>query len=200
VADHLQRVSVDSQGNQADGASTWGRMDAHGQTIVFSSVAGNLVEDDDNGVSDIFVHYPDTGLTLRISLPAASDSEPRPARHPAIDGSGTGIVYDQGASDRRIHLHNLLYGSGEVLTDAIDLWGEPVDSHHPGISGDGRYIVYLRNTREAVYGSSDCRVVLIDRESNETTKTLCAATLDQLVEPVPIIDPATIAVQWIEGK
>ncbi len=200
AADHLQRVSVDSQGNQADGASTWARMDGMGQTVVFSSEATNLAAVDSNGVSDIFSRDLRTGETRRISLDPGPGAEPNPARHPAIDGSGTEIVYDRGGNNRQIHLHNLLYGAGDVLTDAIDLWGEPVDSHHPGISPDGRYIVFLRNNRDAVKDTSDCHVVRIDRKENMSTEDSCAALLDQLEEPAPVIDPVTNEIQWIEGR
>jgi Tol biopolymer transport system component len=50
------RVSVDSAGQQADGASTDPDISADGSTVAFFSAATNLVAEDTNGFPDIFVH------------------------------------------------------------------------------------------------------------------------------------------------
>src|SRR5690606_36027526 len=47
-------VSVDSVGNQSTGDSWDASISADGSVVVFSSGASNLVEDDDNGETDIF--------------------------------------------------------------------------------------------------------------------------------------------------
>jgi len=49
-----QRVSVDSSGAEANGASNWSAISADGQIVAFDSGAGNLVAGD-NGYIDVFV-------------------------------------------------------------------------------------------------------------------------------------------------
>ena len=61
------RVSVDTAGRQADGASVGPSITADGRFVAFSSSATNLVHEDRNGVSDVFVHDRMTGRTTRSS-------------------------------------------------------------------------------------------------------------------------------------
>ncbi|MEM7798250.1 MAG: hypothetical protein AAF633_03590 [Chloroflexota bacterium] len=51
------RASVDSNGNESNQHSYESEISANGQYVVFTSAASNLVEDDTNGATDIFVHY-----------------------------------------------------------------------------------------------------------------------------------------------
>ncbi len=188
--DQLQRVSVDSRGNQADGASTWARMDAQGRIIVFSSEAGNLTEADNNGVSDIFTRDLWTGETRRISLDPEPDTEPLPARHPSIDGSGTEIVYDLGERIRQVRLHNQLDFANDPLSEVIDRWGQPIDGHHPVLSPSGRYLVYVRETRDAINDKSYCHLVWRDRGDDSETKEPCPEVITTTTmpgDPMPVL-------------
>ncbi|MFT5196441.1 MAG: hypothetical protein ACI85U_003473 [Candidatus Promineifilaceae bacterium] len=51
------RVSVASDGTQANGASTEPDISDNGAFVAFTSEATNLVSDDTNGYKDVFVHY-----------------------------------------------------------------------------------------------------------------------------------------------
>ncbi len=69
----LSRVSVSSSGEEGDQAcGTYLSLSADGQYVAFTSDAANLVENDTNGVRDVFVHNRQTGETFRASL--ATDS------------------------------------------------------------------------------------------------------------------------------
>jgi hypothetical protein len=50
-----QRVSIDSNGKEADGSSYEAFISANGRYVVFNSSAGNLVPVDNNGSDDVFV-------------------------------------------------------------------------------------------------------------------------------------------------
>jgi Tol biopolymer transport system component len=54
------RVSVASDGTQANDRSYWPAISADGRFVTFSSSASNLVPDDTNGTSDVFVHERST--------------------------------------------------------------------------------------------------------------------------------------------
>ncbi len=70
---NIERVSVNSQGEEAapDGQKL-GSQDAtitpDGRFVAFESNASNLVPDDNNGASDIFVRDRETGITTRVSV------------------------------------------------------------------------------------------------------------------------------------
>ena len=65
------RVSVDSSGNQGNYSSNYPSISADGRYVAFMSGATNLVAEDTNDVSDIFVSYP-----ASISLTALTISGP----------------------------------------------------------------------------------------------------------------------------
>lgn len=67
----VQRVSLSSQGAQANGASLDAAISADGRYVAFVSAATNLVISDTNQMSDTFVHDCLTGETTRVSV--ASD-------------------------------------------------------------------------------------------------------------------------------
>src|SRR5213078_1016671 len=66
-----ERVSVASDGTQANNASSYPVLSADGRFVAFDSAATDLVAGDTNGVSDVFVHDRQTGTTERVSV--ASD-------------------------------------------------------------------------------------------------------------------------------
>ncbi len=60
------RVSVASDGTQADRRSLWPAISADGRYVAFLSEATNLVAGDTNGYVDVFVHDAQTGATERV--------------------------------------------------------------------------------------------------------------------------------------
>jgi hypothetical protein len=64
----VRRASVDSKGNQANGASYLPAMSADGRYVSFTSEATNLVAGDTNAYPDVFVHDLRTGATTLVSV------------------------------------------------------------------------------------------------------------------------------------
>lgn len=67
------RISVDSNGNQANGSSAIGfvkssAISADGRYVVFQSVANNLVPGDTNNALDVFLRDTVAGTTTRVSV------------------------------------------------------------------------------------------------------------------------------------
>ena len=60
------RVSVSSQGEEASGGG--GKLTENGRFVFFNSSADNLVANDTNGFTDIFVHDRLTGDTTRVNV------------------------------------------------------------------------------------------------------------------------------------
>jgi len=63
----ISRVSVDSNGKEADFSSFIPTISANGRYIAFHSLATNLSQGDSNNERDVFVHDRVTGKTARIS-------------------------------------------------------------------------------------------------------------------------------------
>lgn len=66
-----QRVSVSSSGAQGNGSSGGGTgitISKNGRVVVFSSSASNLVANDTNAATDVFVHDRVAGITRRVSV------------------------------------------------------------------------------------------------------------------------------------
>src|SRR3954464_9669270 len=68
AATPIVRVSVASNGTQANGSSQVDAISADGRFIVFRSSATNLVAGDTNGQTDIFLHDTVTHTTTRALL------------------------------------------------------------------------------------------------------------------------------------
>jgi Tol biopolymer transport system component len=73
AAQTTRRLSVSSSGAEADGASVLVGISADARYVLFGSDATNIVADDTNGRTDLFVRNRSNGTTRRISLDASYD-------------------------------------------------------------------------------------------------------------------------------
>jgi len=92
------RVSVASDGTQADHHSSEASISDDGRFVAFRSLASNLVDGDANSRADIFVHDRTTGQTVRVGQPAVGESDGHSAA-PAISGNGAWIVFESDATN-----------------------------------------------------------------------------------------------------
>jgi Tol biopolymer transport system component len=65
----VKLASIGFDGRAATGPSSWPDLSEGGEMIVFVSAADNLVDNDVNGVDDIFLDQREAGLITRINLP-----------------------------------------------------------------------------------------------------------------------------------
>ncbi len=88
-----QRVSVNSSGQEGNGKSWSPVISYTGRYVAFSSFASNLVSNDTNNGSDIFVMDRDTGSIQRVSL-SSSEAQANCGSHdPAISSNGRYIAF-----------------------------------------------------------------------------------------------------------
>ena len=71
AAGDISRLSVSSNGDQANGFSHSADVSADGRFVAFRSDASNLVTGDTNANEDIFLRDRQTGQTTRISISSA---------------------------------------------------------------------------------------------------------------------------------
>ena len=105
-------VSVSSSGEQGNGNSESPSMSADGRFIAFRSSANNLVIDDTNDKSDIFVHDRNTGVTERVSLSSTGIQGDRASWAPSISVDGRFVAFHSNAT-------NLVIGDTNTIVDTF---------------------------------------------------------------------------------
>ncbi len=84
-----RRVSVDSNGVEANGFSVFPVISGDGSTVAFNSVASNLVPVDLNGVSDVFMASVATGAVRRVSEDSGGQGGDGASSEPCLNQDGT---------------------------------------------------------------------------------------------------------------
>jgi uncharacterized repeat protein (TIGR01451 family) len=90
--------SVNDAGAQGNDDSFDPVVDADGRFVSFDSVASNLVSDDMNNRSDVFVRDRQAGTTRRVSVGSNGEQGNLDSLGPAIDGDGQVIAFFSAAS------------------------------------------------------------------------------------------------------
>jgi hypothetical protein len=106
------RVSVDSSGGEANGTSFMGAISADGRFVAFGSHATNLVPDDRDFESDVFVHDLVTGATELASVNSAEEQQNGTSAGMDISADGRYVAFASAAS-------NLVPGDTNNQTDAF---------------------------------------------------------------------------------
>lgn len=89
-----ERVSVASNGAQANQSSGYSSISGDGRFVVFNSLADNLVQGDNNAMSDIFIHDRDTNQTNMVTVGSYNWNASRTgAGKTAISFDGRYIVF-----------------------------------------------------------------------------------------------------------
>ncbi|MDJ0805615.1 MAG: hypothetical protein QNJ78_02160 [Gammaproteobacteria bacterium] len=96
----IQRISVASDGGEANGNSNNPVIDAEGKRIAFTSGATNIAADQNDKTWDAFVHDRVTGDTLNLSSYLGGGGN-----RPAISDDGTTLSFTSGTDD--IYIVNL---------------------------------------------------------------------------------------------
>ncbi|MBI1851379.1 MAG: HYR domain-containing protein [Planctomycetes bacterium] len=175
------RISVDSAGAQGNGRSgaTLDRLliSADGRFVVFDSDATNLVADDTNARSDVFVRDRLTNETIRMSVDASGAQSNGTSVEPVISIDDRWVVFRSSAS-------NLVAGdangvddvfakdrqTGAVVRVSVSTAGvEASDSSFaPAVSSGGRYVVYESFASNLVAGDTNNTrdIFLTDRDAD----------------------------------
>jgi hypothetical protein len=112
------RISVASDGTQADSNSSHPAVSADGRYITYQSDATNLVTGDTNGRTDVFLYDTSTAVTTRISVASDGTQADGTSYTPAISADGRYITYISDAT-------TLVTGDTNESTDVF-LYGLPV--------------------------------------------------------------------------
>ena len=97
--DTTWRVSLGSGGAQGNGSSGGSTISANGRFVAFSWVATNLVPDDTNGKSDIFVRDRKTSTTIRVNFGPGGVQGNGGSGIATISADGRFVAFKSGASN-----------------------------------------------------------------------------------------------------
>jgi len=92
------RVSVDSNGAEADDSSRYPALCGDGHVVAFQSLATNLVANDNNARYDVFTHDV-SGTTERVSVDSNGSQANDVSDLPAISSDGRFVAFESGATD-----------------------------------------------------------------------------------------------------
>jgi Tol biopolymer transport system component len=161
------RVSVASDGSQADAGSTDGSLSADGRYVIFNSSAANLVAGDTNLVADVFVHDRVSGETVRVSV-ASDGSEPNgrsggsavsaDGRYVAFQSTASNLVpNDTNGSVDDVFVHDRATGETRLVnvSDAGMQATGSLNSLLSDMSADGRYVVFASAAGNLVPGDTN---------------------------------------------
>ena len=181
VAGSTELVSVSADGSSGgDSESSRGRISADGHYVAFFSRAANLVTDDTNGTTQIYVRDMQTGETVLASTDSNGAAGDAVSFNPAISADGSLVAFVSSASNliaedtggkSQVYLHNFI--SGETTLMSANLSGNPQNQNTVsaaiGMSDDGRYIVFSSNATDLVANDSGQEDVFVRDTVNNTT-------------------------------
>lgn len=162
-----QRVSIDSQGVEGNGSSIGpAAMSANGRFVVFSSEAGNLVEEDNNDTFDVFLHDLKTGATQRVSLNSTGieDNGSFGSLNPSISANGHFVAFESFASNfveedtnnsPDIFIRDLNKGVTQRVSVDSSGFESNGSSYQSSISADGRFVAFGSDASNLVPGDDN---------------------------------------------
>ena len=163
-AQTIERISVSSDGTEADGdsfAHLYDAVSADGRYVVFESDATNLVPSDGNGFRDVFLRDRALGTTIRVSEAWGGGDAWGESRYPSISEDGRWVAFSSDAPNLVIDDTNgfqdvFVFDRQTGLLSRVSLgWGGEADgdSRTPSLSGAGRHIAFRSGATNMVPGT-----------------------------------------------
>ncbi|MGW3246238.1 S8 family serine peptidase [Streptomyces sp. NPDC001070] len=176
-----ERVSVASDGTQADGFSLTPTLSADGRWVGFNSGATNLVPVDTNQQTDSFVHDRETGATERVSVASDGTQADGLSSAPSLSADGRYAVFNSDADNlvpgdtnnaTDVFVHDRQTGRTSRVSQAPDGTPGNGSSREQSVSADGRYVAFQSAAGNLVPGDTDGEldVFVHDRQTGTTTQ------------------------------
>jgi Tol biopolymer transport system component len=164
VAGETTRVSVATSGVQGGDFSWDASLSPDGRYVAFTSWASNLVANDTNASSDVFVHDRQTGETVRVSVDSAGGQANYTSGAPSISAGGLRVAFTSQASnlvpadtngDTDLFVHDRYLG--QTTRASVDSSGAQANSVSwvGSISAHGRYVAFESTASNLVPGDTN---------------------------------------------
>jgi Tol biopolymer transport system component len=172
-APKTRRVDVSSSGVQAKGGASGARtgeaISANGRFVAFASDATNLVPNDTNHATDIFVRDLKRGTTRRVSVGPSGRQANGPSFDPSISADGRFIAFATdatnlvpgGTTGEQVFVRDLRSNTTHLVS--ADSSGHPGNgaSFTPSISADGRFVAFASNAASLIPGGTTHEQVFV---------------------------------------
>jgi hypothetical protein len=176
-----QRMSVRTDGGQANRASASPMVSANGRFVAFHSAASNLVDDDTNGKWDVFVYDRIAGSIERVSLSSDGEQANGPSIFPSISGTGRFVAFRSAASnlvpgDTNRKIDAMVYDRATDRIERVSTGARGVQANRDidtlNLSQDGRLVVFSTIASNLVAGDTNgvLDVYARNRASDRTTR------------------------------
>lgn len=181
----IERVSIGSSGNEANGPSRLPSFSSDGRFVAFASSASNLVPDDTNATEDIFVHDLLTGLTELVSVNSQGEQGNGDSLSPALSGDGRFVVFvsrsanlvegdTNGVED--VFVRDRQTGTTELASRNSTGQQGNGRSISPAITPDGRYVAFSSSANNLAGGSLPFYNIYLHDRLNGTTELVSRMT------------------------
>lgn len=159
-----ERVSVAGDGSEGNGGSGNSVISADGRYVAFISDANNLVVDDTNDQSDLFLRDRVAGTTQRVSVSSTGDQANDFATNAYVSANGRYVGWDSPATnltaddtdgERDVFVRDLQTGTTERVSVPASGSQNDDSSNEGRISDDGRYVVFSSEASTIVAGDGN---------------------------------------------
>lgn len=160
----VERLSVDGEGVEGNGASSYPALSADGRYIAFQSRATNLISSDTNGRQDVFVHDRTSGSIERVSVDGGGLESSGDSYYPAVSTDGRYVTFYSGAADLVPGDTNgvndiFIFDRTSDTIERVSVDNEGVQgnghSYNPAVSADGRYVAFYSTASNLVPGDTN---------------------------------------------
>jgi Tol biopolymer transport system component len=170
-----ERVSVASNGGQANRQSNSPSLSSDGRVVAFHSFATNLVPGDTNGSADAFVHDRATGETERVSVASDGTQGDWDSWTPSLSSDGQVVAFGSTAGNLvpgdsilcanfsdpswryncpDVFVHDRATQSTEVVSVGSDGAQGNNRSYRPSLSSEGRVVAFESQASNLVPGDT----------------------------------------------
>ncbi|RIK08766.1 MAG: hypothetical protein DCC49_08400 [Acidobacteria bacterium] len=186
TAGTTSRISIATGGGEANGASSAPSISGDGRYVGFTSDADNLVADDTNTYSDVFIRDTLTGVTERVSTSTAGDHGNLPSGAPSVSWNGRFVAFYSLANNLVAGDTNSWWdvfikdrNNGYTQRVSVSSGGAQSDgmSYEPAISFDGRFVAFTSAATSLVAGDTNSTddIYLRDRVAGTTERISVAS-------------------------
>jgi len=186
LAASTTRVSVASDGTQANASSGEPVISSDGRYVTFSSDASNLVPGDTNAVTDVFVYDRLTGTVERVSVDGAGNQGNGASNAVNLSGDGRFVVFNSSATNLvlgdtnaavDVFLHDRLTGATErISVNTAGIQGNGSSQGDTDISDDGRFVAFQSDATNFITGDTNGTTDVFVRDRTAGTTSLVSVS------------------------
>lgn len=177
VTHSVEQISVATGGTEANDDSNKPSVSDDGSIVIFHTDATNLDGLDNNGATDVYLHYRPSRTELISANPNNGESGNAASSNAHISGNADYVVFESLASDLAsgsgLGVNNILVRDLsdlsawlEIIIEKVDIPSSTLPSNKPTISTDGRYVSF--HSDEAYTADDSYSVSDVFRAHNST--------------------------------